>query len=63
MKAEIEQLNEMIRVLARENENLKNDRIDADPMLNEAVPPVEWNAPKPPPPPRKPRHPHFDSVQ
>ena len=61
MNAEIERLNETIRNLQDQNERLRNEQMDS--VMSDAVPPVEWNAPKPPPPPRRPKHPRFEIAQ
>jgi hypothetical protein len=36
---------------------------DTDAIFEDAVPPVDIEAPKPPPPPRRPKHPRFDIHQ
>jgi hypothetical protein len=63
LRMEMDELRDKVRTLRRENEELRRNATDVDVLLQEAVPPVELEAPHPPPPPRRPKHPRFDQVQ
>jgi hypothetical protein len=52
LRMERDELRDKVRTLRRQNEELRRNATDIDVLLQEAVPPVELDAPHPPPPPR-----------
>ena len=63
LRSEIDELREQNRSLRKENEEIRRNAVDTDAIFDDAVPPVDLEAPHPPPPPRRPKHPRFDSGQ
>ena len=56
-QVEVEELREKVRSLRKENEELRRNATDVDAILEDAVPPVEFEHH---PPPKKPKHPRHD---
>jgi|SRR5687767_10003164 len=63
LRMEADELREKNRALRNENQELRRNAPDLDLMLQDAVPPVELEAPHPPPPPRRPKHPRHEVLQ
>lgn len=63
LRNQIEDLKDQYRNLKRENEELRRNAADNDAVLEDAVPPIVLEAPKPPPPPRRPKQPRFEIHQ
>ena len=57
---EIDQLNQDLRDAKLENETLRQNSMDQNWNLEEAVPPVVFEEHHPPPPPKRPKQPRFD---
>lgn len=61
LRFEIDSLREKLRVSEIENEELRRNVQDSIDTLNvDELPPLELEAPHPPPPPRRPKHPRFE---
>ena len=63
LRMQVNELNEEIRELKKQNEMLKRQSSADAVYWENAVPPVVVEAPHPPPPPKRPKHPRHESLQ